>query len=219
MEYVLALGKAVLGTLAETVAEALIKPTLTLVKWTIVKLFPQSRFARLLMSWEVRFLRWVRVTWTHEADALRIVNTFRVIDDQVHELMDPFDVYMDSDKGLTMVPNETRIQREIGEYGESIPKDVLDTFAGRKPLSRKAGKYNKQVWCSGCKSISEGGRECWRRDRVSMAAKDLCSVNWSALAMPGGSLPCHAKGRHDLLEVLDDRYARAGTILASQSPR
>ena len=37
-------------------------------------------------------------------------------------------------------------------------------------------------------------------------------------SMTGGSLLYPARARHDLLEVLDDRYARRGTILASQVP-
>ena len=40
------------------------------------------------------------------------------------------------------------------------------------------------------------------------------------LAMRGlrGLAPLSGQGRHDLLEVLDDRYARRGTLLASQVP-
>ena len=37
-------------------------------------------------------------------------------------------------------------------------------------------------------------------------------------SMTGASLRSQARGRHDLLEVLDDRYARRGTLLASQVP-
>lgn len=145
MEYVVNFVVTLLLVLMEAILDALIVPIVRLGRWAIGKLFPNSYADRLLMSVETRILRWVHVRWIHEAHALRIVNTFRFIDDHIHELMDPFDAFLDPDKGLTIEANNNRIQREVAEYGESVPKDTLDRFTKKNPLSTKAGKYNKHA--------------------------------------------------------------------------
>ena len=123
-------------------------PLLRLFPWALVKLFPNSRIARWLPSWETKLLRRVSITWIHEARALKIVNTFGFIHDQIREYIDPFDVIIDSEIGLTVAPNRTRIEREMSDYGESVPNHALVTFVEQNPLAKRAGMYNKQALIS-----------------------------------------------------------------------
>ena len=145
MEVVAGFLKTLFGYVVQFLVEILLEPVLRLVRRIILKLFPKSRLARFILSSETKVLRYVRVTWIHEAQALRIVNTFDFIDDQIRELVNPLDIYIDSNRGLKMVPNEARIEREFSDYGESVPEHQLGTFVEQNPLSKKAGMYNKHA--------------------------------------------------------------------------
>ena len=93
----------------------------------------------------------------------------------------------------------------------------------------------------GVKEAPEGSQRAdrhrgWRRDQLSPTAAvrfrhplgdlrpgpvrkdDDKAAPWLLVLDDWGLASLSGQGRHDLLEVLDDRYARRGTILASQLP-
>ena len=133
------------GIVVDFLIGKLISPLLRFFRWATVTLLPNSRIARWLPSWETKLLHRVSITWIHEARALKIVNTFGFVHDQIREYIDPFDVVIEPEVGLTITPNRTRIQREMSDYGESVPSHILDIFVEQNPLARRAGKYKKQA--------------------------------------------------------------------------
>ena len=54
--------------------------------------------------------------------------------------------------------------------------------------------------------------------RMPITDSDMPIRDSKACRSTGASPPSRARDGHDLLEVLDDRYARRGTLLASQVP-
>ena len=113
------------------------------VRRTIARPFP--RFDRILASVEIKIERWARVKEIDRAKARGTVETFGFVSDRVYEYLDPFDLVLDRENGLTLVPNQTRIKRQLAEYGEAVPEHTLDRFTTQYPLCNRDDKYNKQV--------------------------------------------------------------------------
>lgn len=138
-------ANSIVRFVGETLAVKLVTPALTLLRWGMVKLFPNWRISRLLQSWEIKLLRFAPVTWIHEAHALKMINAYDFVEDQIREQIDVFDASDDPIIGVTIVPNRQRIQHEMSEYGESVPKHILNTFVKQNPLATKRGIYNRQA--------------------------------------------------------------------------
>ena len=143
LDPVIMTGRLVCGKVAAALAEPVGRYVVIAVRRTIARPFP--RFDRFMASIETKIVRWARVLRTHKANALRAVNTYDVVDDQICEYVDPFDVVFDRENGPTLVLNQSRIQRQLAEYSESVPEHLLDSFAAQYPLANADGTYNKQV--------------------------------------------------------------------------
>ncbi len=100
---------------------------------------------RIVESCEARIVRWVWIREIDEAQALSIISTFRVIDDRIYECVNPVDCRLDRVRGIIAIPNHARARREQVEYGEEMPKLILDTFARQNPFAINAGRYSKAV--------------------------------------------------------------------------
>ena len=137
------MGRHVCRKVAIALAEPVGRYVVIAIRRTIARPFP--RFDRLMASTEIRIVRWAHVQRIHQANARRAVETYGVVDDQIFEYVDPFDIVLDREIGLTLVLNQSRLQHQLAEYSESVPEHLLDSFAVQYPLCNADGKYNKQV--------------------------------------------------------------------------